>query len=205
MMPFMLLAGAAATLTPAELRSVGISDQHYPTDAISRGQQGNVGVHVTVDPKGKAIGCRLSQPSGVRSLDLMTCAAVLEASRFRPAQDLDGKATYGLVYVPFAWRLPGRADNTSPIHEEPDYEMSARLRDTALSKSLTVTVVTLVDEVGALRACSATPQEERPELVEAACGALPNVWTPMTLMSADHRPVRYVRTVRVAFVPELAG
>lgn len=81
----------------------------YPPEARRQGEQGRVGVRLTVDKTGMVSACRVTLSSGSASLDARTCELALANGRFNPAKDANGEpieATYGLPAVRWELSLP---------------------------------------------------------------------------------------------------
>lgn len=78
----------------------GIVDRDYPRDARRARLGGVVTVRFTVEPDGRVDGCRVTQSSGVASLDLTTCRLIEQRYRYTPARDAAGRA----VAEPRGWR-----------------------------------------------------------------------------------------------------
>lgn len=75
----------------------------YPPDAVLRGSEGRVTLHVSIDSKGLVVKVRIQESSGDRLLDEAAAAAV-RTWRFRPAQ----RGTFGIastVLLPVRFRL----------------------------------------------------------------------------------------------------
>lgn len=77
----------------------------YPSDALRKGQQGNVIVAFDITVAGRATNCVVESSSGSPSLDRVPCRLLERNARFKPASDGSGpKATKGRYSV--AFRLP---------------------------------------------------------------------------------------------------
>jgi len=102
-------AAPAARLSPLVITSGARHDPRlpsYPTDARTRGEQGDVLVEIALDPGGALRSARVKQSSGHTSLD----AAALQSARglrFRPPRPPPGIVLRHdiLVEVPFSFRL----------------------------------------------------------------------------------------------------
>ncbi|WP_234036052.1 energy transducer TonB [Porphyrobacter sp. YT40] len=62
----------------------------YPADAQFRGQEGTVGVTVSVSADGRPKGCKVIRSSGHEILDTAACAGMKRYARFDPALDAQG-------------------------------------------------------------------------------------------------------------------
>lgn len=78
---------------------------YYPAEALRQNQQGRVTVAWTIDQSGKARDCRILGSSGVRDLDLTTCAIILQKVRFKPALDQKGDPMASYQTLAVRWSL----------------------------------------------------------------------------------------------------
>ena len=76
------------------------SHADYPSEALSRLQEGTAQYILLIDPNGRVAGCDLVKPSGVLLLDFMGCQAITQRARFTPALDADGKPTRDTIVTP---------------------------------------------------------------------------------------------------------
>lgn len=81
------------------------SGDNYPPAAMRAGQEGMVSVTLAINPEGLVSGCRVTQSSGVPTLDDRTCILATRRGRFAPARQGDQAvaATYDLRNV--EWRI----------------------------------------------------------------------------------------------------
>lgn len=80
----------------------------YPASAKAAGEQGQVSVELSIDPKGNQTACRVVESSGHASLDEVTCALAMKNGRFVPAVDGNGVPVPGRFRVQgIAWRMDG--------------------------------------------------------------------------------------------------
>lgn len=78
----------------------------YPSEAVSKTQQGTAQYILMIDEKGAIAGCDLVKRSGVPVLDAMGCAVIQERGKFTPALDAHGKPTRDTVTSPpVTWRM----------------------------------------------------------------------------------------------------
>jgi len=92
-------------LSRGDVRSVFSADD-YPSEAISRGQEGKGQYLLLVDQKGKVAGCQVLTATGVPILDAMACAVIQTRARFTPALDMSGKPVRSAVVTPpINWQL----------------------------------------------------------------------------------------------------
>ncbi|SNS41463.1 energy transducer TonB [Sphingopyxis indica] len=77
-----------------------IEDSDYPKAASRAKSGGEVEVRFTVQPTGRATGCRITRSSGDASLDATTCRLIEERFRFRPATNAAGTS----IATQYGWR-----------------------------------------------------------------------------------------------------
>jgi protein TonB len=88
-----------------ELRTIFTADD-YPVEAQIRGEEGTVQAELTIDQRGRVIGCSVLRSSGYPSLDNATCSILRRRARFTPARDASGDAVPAkLTTPPVTWRL----------------------------------------------------------------------------------------------------
>ena len=116
---FPIAAAAGPQQQPRPLIAIeGIGIADYPSEALERGEQGTTRVALTVGPAGRVTGCRISQSSGSRSLDVATCRILVSRARFAPATDADGKHIAGTHVTSLTWKTeavqPDAASSSAP-------------------------------------------------------------------------------------------
>jgi len=67
----------------------------YPEDALRAGSYGRVSLHLQITAEGKVSACAVTETSGSRSLDIVSCFAATHRAHFDPARDADGHAVAG--------------------------------------------------------------------------------------------------------------
>jgi len=82
-------------------------DDDYPAEARKAGLEGTAKYAVRISNKGKVMGCRIVESSGVPSLDEATCK-IASKLRFTAGRDADGKRVEAEFAGSLNWRLPGR-------------------------------------------------------------------------------------------------
>lgn len=78
----------------------------YPPEALWNREEGIVRFEVDVRRNGRVDSCRVTGSSGSRALDDVTCAIMVDRSRFTPARDADGKRVADRFAARVEWRLP---------------------------------------------------------------------------------------------------
>jgi len=79
----------------------------YPPAALKDGRMGRAHVRLRVADTGAVTECSVLRSSGSAELDAATCKVLSERAKFEPAQDVDGKATRGIVVTAVHWMLMG--------------------------------------------------------------------------------------------------
>lgn len=77
----------------------------YPEDALRNGEQGTVGVQLTIDERGRVSRCDVIQSSNSSSLDSATCRVLQERAHFTPAHDSEGRPVVDTYSQRITWRL----------------------------------------------------------------------------------------------------
>lgn len=83
-------------------RRIGAS---YPSRAVRRGEEGTVGVQVTVGPSGRVSDCTVTRSSGSTSLDTAACQGMRRYARFNAARDDAGNPTSSTYRTAITYRL----------------------------------------------------------------------------------------------------
>lgn len=77
----------------------------YPSAAIRRGIEGNVGVSVVIGSDGRVQTCTVTSSSGERSLDDAACQGMERYARYDPALDAAGNPTTGRDSITIVYQL----------------------------------------------------------------------------------------------------
>ncbi|WP_241657402.1 energy transducer TonB [Aurantiacibacter suaedae] len=77
----------------------------YPSRAIRREIEGNVGVAVTINGEGRVTSCRVTASSGESVLDEAACEGMERYARYDPALDAAGNPTSGSDSLTIVYRL----------------------------------------------------------------------------------------------------
>lgn len=98
----------ASIETPAYHRNVVslFSTNDYPSEAISRHEQGTAGVHYRIGTDGKVSDCRVVESSGSKALDRQTCAIITKRVRFEPAKTKSGEPVASMGFQRIRWEMP---------------------------------------------------------------------------------------------------
>lgn len=95
-----------------------ITPDDYPIDALSKGQEGSVEIRFTIETDGLVRNCRVTQSSGVASLDETSCAVIKMRARFSPARDAKGNPVPWEMRRRITWRIPA-ASSRAPLEFMP--------------------------------------------------------------------------------------
>lgn len=85
-----------------------LNNSDYPIGARMAGIEGLVAVQFTVQPDGRATGCRILKSSGSAELDGTTCRLIERRFRYRPARDAQGHPIAEVATTSFTWGLNRR-------------------------------------------------------------------------------------------------
>ncbi|GAA0265006.1 hypothetical protein GCM10009127_00200 [Alteraurantiacibacter aestuarii] len=77
----------------------------YPSRAVRREIEGNVGVSVTIGPDGRVQSCSVTSSSGESILDEAACEGMERYARYEPALDASGNPTSGRDSLTIVYRL----------------------------------------------------------------------------------------------------
>ena len=77
----------------------------YPSTAVRREIEGNVGVAVTIGTDGKVTGCRVTASSGQSILDEAACDGMQRYARYKPALNAAGTAIAGSDSLTIVYKL----------------------------------------------------------------------------------------------------
>ena len=82
------------------------SADDYPAAALRAEEEGWVVYRMTIDKRGRVVGCAIISSSGSASLDSTTCRLIQARARFRPARNAKGKKIADSMVGRIWWRLP---------------------------------------------------------------------------------------------------
>lgn len=91
---------------PAKSLISYFSADDYPSQALSKGQQGVTGFILLIDEQGRPRDCMVEQTSGIATLDIMACLVFKKSGKFSPALDRAGKPVKGAFSQRVKWVLP---------------------------------------------------------------------------------------------------
>lgn len=94
-----------------------IQFSQYPPESMRRGEEGDVGVRVTTDRKGRMTGCQVTKSSGYLALDSASCDLLLTYGQTKPYLGPDGRSIVRVQDGQVVWRLPAdKRPATPPPH-----------------------------------------------------------------------------------------
>ena len=91
---------------PANGPAGWVTNNDYPRSALTRGFEGEVTYAIAVDPRGRALDCRIVGSSGHDVLDGATCRLIQRRARFDPATDRNGADVTGTYRGSVSWVIP---------------------------------------------------------------------------------------------------
>lgn len=83
-----------------------ITSQDYPRRAIDMHEEGTVKYHLTIGTDGRVKDCKVTESSGYRDLDSLTCQLVQRRSHFQPQVGANGVAVEYAVDGDNKWVVP---------------------------------------------------------------------------------------------------
>ena len=104
--------------TRATLISGTISNDDYPPEARSAGEQGVVVLRFSIGTDGRVFDCNIVRSSGSDILDTTSCNLVIERFRYRPARDADGEAMVQTQTRSIRWQID-RGEQSGPVAAQP--------------------------------------------------------------------------------------
>jgi periplasmic protein TonB len=94
--------GEPAPFTPARQIGGSFRNSDFPRHARDAGPR-RTGVRYAIGPNGRIAWCEVIDPSGLASLDAMTCRVILDRYRFRPARDAGGDPVTEVREEDYSW------------------------------------------------------------------------------------------------------
>lgn len=93
-------------LSPRGNPSTWVTNDDYPSSALTREEQGRTRFVVTADASGRPTDCTVTDSSGSSALDRAACRLLMQRARFRPGTNADGAAVGGSWSSSFRWQIP---------------------------------------------------------------------------------------------------
>ena len=150
---------------------------------------------LTIDEKGKPVGCAIIVSSGRDDLDQAVCSAVLKRARFTPASDENGVKLYSVRRDRVIWMPNVRKGNSS--YDAADLVVtSPELQPVAENL---VEVLLLMSENGDTSQCIVTKSSGAMKLDELACDAATNPQIALPVTDRAGQKVAGIRSLFVTF------
>ena len=185
-----LLAAAPTTPIPWYI------DEDYPFRAFERKWEGATIFDVTVDPRGRPVGCNVDVSSGHELLDEKACSVALKRARFQPALDAKGNPTYGVYRSRLNWAID--PELWAQSEAGPDFEVSINKLPAGASSPVSVQYAVLVDAAGVPIDCRALTLNYGNALNEVGCAKIKADYRRVAMLSPGS-PVSAVRTAWITF------
>ena len=210
-----ILALAAVTAAEPINARTWATPNDYPTNALRKSQGGIVSFRLTIADDGKPILCEIIEATGYKEIDLSSCALLLRRSRFEPARDAAGNATFAVYNNSLTWWASGMKPLAQPLRY--DATLTVKNLPTNLPNPTLVRLAFAVDALGHTSNCtpampdpparkgsreSKIEQESLDLLGEPACKAIQTDLTLKPAMGREGKPVASVQTIRVMFLEE---
>lgn len=191
----MLLASSVMAATPTT-PAPWFEGDDYPIQAFERRWEGTTVFQLTVDPRGKPVGCTVEESSGHDMLDRRACSIAMKRARFMAALDVSGAPTYGVYRSRLTWALDPSLWTQSEVG--PDFEVSLNKLPDGASAPLSVKYAVQVDASGAPVACSAATSGHPEVLNELGCAKIKQDYRK-TVAGAAGTPIGAVQTAWITF------
>lgn len=93
-------------LSPRGNPSSWVTNDDYPSSALTAEEQGRTRFVVLADASGRATECTVTGSSGSSALDRAACKLLMQRARFKPGTDADGAPVGGSWASSFRWQIP---------------------------------------------------------------------------------------------------
>jgi len=150
---------------------------------------------LTIDEKGKPVGCAIIVSSGQNDLDQAVCSAVSKRARFTPASDGNGLNVYSVRRDRVIWMPNARGDNAS--YDAADLVVtSPELQPNA---KILINVLLLISNSGDTSQCMIAKSSGTLKLDELACEAATNPQIALPITDKAGEMVAGIRSLFVTF------
>ena len=173
-------AMAQRAATPIGSLAEWFGPENYPVEALRAHQEGRVVVILSIDTVGKPSACRVSQSSGVASLDAGTCVVAMRKGFFNPALDRRGRPLPGTFTVPVRWVMPDGAMMPATLDLD---------RTVGAGQGFHVEVRVTIGPDGAVTSCAVDPPGAEVAGKPGPCGAYPVGKKVMPALTRTGRPI----------------
>lgn len=93
-------------LSPRGNPSSWVTNDDYPSSALTTEEQGRTRFVIVADASGRATECTVTGSSGSSALDRAACKLLMQRARFKPGTDADGAPVGGSWASSFRWQIP---------------------------------------------------------------------------------------------------
>jgi TonB family protein len=185
-----LMAASPTTPTPWYI------DEDYPFHAFERKWEGTTIFELTVDPRGRPVGCTVDVSSGHAILDERACSVALKRAKFQPALDAKGNPTYGVHRTRLNWAID--PELWAQSEAGPDFEVSVSKLPAGADGPVSVQYAVLVDAAGVPVDCRALTPNFGGALNDVGCAKIKADYRRAAML-APGSPVSAVRTAWITF------
>jgi hypothetical protein len=91
---------------PLKFLASAFSTDDYPSQAVRNGDEGQTGIVLLVDEKGRLADCMIEETSNIATLDAMACFVIHDRVKFAPAVGTDGKPVRSYLTQRIRWIMP---------------------------------------------------------------------------------------------------
>jgi len=196
MLTLVLAASVAANANPSLPELIRSRPVEYSQQSVKKSTYGFTRLQLTISPVGRMVHCNVLVSSGVPDLDEAGCAS-FKVSKFKPARDAAGAATFGTYNTNILFFLRGKkvstpsaADLSLAVSHMPSGSGPISVRDAALT----------VDVAGKVTACKsivATGPENA--LDHALCTMAMSRLSFKPVLNEKNKPVASIQSFSVEF------
>jgi hypothetical protein len=186
---FVFLGASAVAVPPAPLAI----EEH-------NAGQGAVLFNAFIDPKGKAMNCRVEAIVG-DDFSSTVCDRVMK-THFQPALGADGKPAFGVIReMANFWKADAKTPQY-PVKLRSELAVLVKPVAGFLTEARDVPVAAVIDGEGRIADCAAMGAGTPARLAKLACAQLKAQWFDIPLEYPEGTPRSYVRKLTVSFEPD---
>lgn len=157
------------------------------------GERGANRFRVIVSDKGKVERCDIVDTPPQPDLDEATCAFVVARAVFAPARDQNGTPIASIYENAVFWDSKPR-----PI-SKPDITIDVNKLPYDLKGTVIVRADVVVGTDGKIETCVPTGNVKTHVFEPIACDEVKRAWKTSTILGTSERPMRYIKSLYVAF------
>lgn len=150
---------------------------------------------LTIDEKGKPVGCAIIVSSGRDDLDSSVCRAVTKRARFKPASDESGSNVFSVRRDRVIWMPEARGYNKS--YDAADLVVTSP--EQLSSAEILVEVLLMVAGTGETSKCLVTKSSGASKFDELACEAATKPQVALPITDGSGQKVAGIRSLFVTF------